>query len=98
MIDEWQPLGDIPPDTVRVARAAFPKGCVAMQLRDVLYSIYRNHHFADVFPARGQPAVPPGRLALVCVLQFIDDLSDRQAADGVRGRIDWKCATRCRFG
>ena len=92
MLDEWHPMGDIPPDTVRIARAAFPKGAVAMQVRDVLYSIYRNHTFADLFPARGQPALAAWRLALVCVLQFIDDLSDRQAADAVRGRIDWKYA------
>ena len=98
MIDEWQPLGEIPPDTIRVARAAFPKGCLAMQLRDVLYAIYRNHDFADLFSARGQPALTPWRLALISVLQFVDDLSDRQAADAVRARLDWKCATRCRIG
>jgi transposase len=43
-----------------------------------------------LFPRRGQPAEAPGRLALVTVLQFVEGLSDRQAADAVRGRIDWK--------
>src|ERR671933_194473 len=92
MIDEWEPVGQIPSDTLRVARAAFPKGCVAMFLRDRLYAIYRNHDFAALFSARGQPALAPWRLALICILQFIDDLSDRQAADAVRSRIDWKYA------
>jgi transposase len=92
MIDEWEPVGQIPLDTVRVAHAAFPKGCVAMFLRDHLYGIYRNHDFAALFSARGQPALAPWRLALICILQFIDDLSDRQAADAVRSRIDWKYA------
>ena len=46
--------------------------------------------FADLFPKRGQPGLPPWRLALVTVLQFAEDLADRQAADAVRGRIDWK--------
>jgi transposase len=32
------------------------------------------------------------RLALVCVFQYLENLSDRQAADAVRGRIDWKYA------
>src|SRR4051812_2841573 len=48
--------------------------------------------FADLYPRRGQPALPPWRLALVTVMQFAEDLSDRQAADAVRGRIDWKYA------
>lgn len=30
------------------------------------------------------------RLALITVLQFLEELPDRQAADAVRGRIDWK--------
>jgi Transposase domain (DUF772) len=34
----------------------------------------------------------PARLALVSVLQFAEGLSDRQAADAVRARIDWKYA------
>ncbi|GGV27687.1 hypothetical protein GCM10010260_80220 [Streptomyces filipinensis] len=34
----------------------------------------------------------PGVLALVTVLQFAEGLSDRQAADAVRTRIDWKYA------
>src|SRR4051812_11525510 len=48
--------------------------------------------FADLYPRRGQPALPPRKLALVTVLQFAEDLSDRRAADAVRGRIDWKYA------
>ncbi len=43
-----------------------------------------------MYPTHGQPTVRPWRLALVCVLQFIEDLPDRQAAEGVRSRIDWK--------
>ena len=35
---------------------------------------------------------PPGQLAFVSVLQYVEGLSDRQAADAVRGRIDWKYA------
>src|SRR5262249_39567380 len=41
---------------------------------------------------RGQPAASPARLAWISVLQYVEGLSDRQAAGAVRGRIDWKYA------
>jgi len=81
---------EIPFETVQVAKAAFPKGNAYMRLRDELAVIYMDESFADLFPKCGQPAESPGRLALVTVLQFAEGLSDRQAADAVRSRIDWK--------
>ncbi len=83
-------LEQIPEETIKVAKAAFPKGNAYLKLRDELKSIYTDEDFADLFPRRGQPAESPGRLALITVLQFAEGLSDRQAADAVRGRIDWK--------
>ena len=85
-----QAIGPVPEETARIARAAYPKGNIYMQLRDTLGTIYEDEQFADLFPQRGQPAETPWRLALVCVLQFREGLSDRQAADAVRGRLDWK--------
>jgi transposase len=82
----------IPEDTIRVARAAFPKGTLAMQLRDTLGRVFADPMFAELFPRRGQPAETPWRLALVTILQFTENLSDRQAAEAVRGRIEWKYA------
>lgn len=82
----------IPEVTRRVAHAAFPKGTLCMRLADRLGPLYRDEQFAALFPVRGQPALSPARLALVTVLQFVERLSDRQAADAVRGRIDWKYA------
>jgi transposase len=63
-----------------------------MHLRDELGTIYEDHLFAALFPARGQPAASPWRLALTTVMQFAEGLSDHQAADAVRSRIDWKYA------
>lgn len=83
---------DIPGETVKVARAAFPKGTLYMQMRDELGTIYRDEIFAPLYPDRGQPAQAPWRLALVTIMQFAENLTDRQAADAVRGRIDWKYA------
>ena len=83
---------DIPEMTQLVARNAFPKGSVVMVMRDELGPIFEDEEFADLYPNLGQPAESPGRLALVTVMQFIENPTDRQAADAVRGRIDWKYA------
>ena len=87
-----QPVGDIPEATARVARAAFCKPSAAMRLRDEFGVLYQDEDFAALFPTKGQPALAPWRLALVTVLQFMENLTDRQAADAVRGRLDWKYA------
>ena len=82
----------IPEETARVARAAFPDGNLYLRMREALDGIYADEDFADLFPTRGQPAEAPWRLALVTIFQFAEHLSDRAAADAVRGRIDWKYA------
>jgi transposase len=61
-----------------------------LRIRDELGTIYDDPLFAALFPNVGQPALAPWRLALVCVFQFLEGLSDRQAASAVRSRIDWK--------
>jgi transposase len=86
------PIPAIPDETARVACAAFPSGTLCLQLRAALGTLYTDADFADLFPTRGQPAEAPWRLALVTVLQVVEDLSDRQAADAVRSRLDWKYA------
>ena len=82
----------VPEETRRVARAAFPKGTLCLRIADALGPVYQDSQFMALFPRRGQPAEAPGRLALAVVLQFMENLSDREAADAVRGRIDWKYA------
>jgi transposase len=82
----------VPEETARVVRARFPHGTLVVQLRDALGTLYSDEDFADLFPTRGQPAEAPWRLALVTVLQFLEGLPDRQAADAVRSRLDWKYA------
>jgi len=81
-----------PKQTARIAKAAFPKGTTYMTMRDELGAIFEDEDFAHLFPSRGQPAMAPWRLALVTIMQFAEGFSDRQAADAVRGRIDWKYA------
>lgn len=85
-----QPSTPVPLQTRQVAQAAFPRGNRYMQLRDALGTLYDDALFADLFPQRGQAAQAPWQLALVTLLQFAENLSDRQAADAVRSRLDWK--------
>src|SRR5215212_8180574 len=82
----------IPEQTAQIAQAAFPKGNLYLRMRDALGPIYSNPDFTHLFPKEGQPAEAPAQLALVTIMQFAEGLSDPQAADAVRGRIDWKYA------
>ena len=89
------PASAVPDSTARVAQAAFPRGCLAMRIRDEFGPVFQNADFVEAFAPRGGPAVGPGVLALVSVLQYAERLTDRQAADAVRSRIDWKyCLVR----
>ncbi|MFC7924589.1 IS1182 family transposase [Streptomyces cinereoruber] len=83
-------IDGVPEETARVVRAAFPKGSLAMRIRDELGELFSDADLTELYPNRGKPAWSPGRLALVSVMQFAEGLSDRQAADAVRGRLDWK--------
>ncbi len=79
----------IPQETARVAHAIFPKPNPLMLMSDEFGVIFNDADFADLFPRQGQAAEAPARLALATILQFMEGLTDRQAADAVRTRIDW---------
>ena len=85
-----KPIAPIPALTEQVAKAAFPKGNPYLTLRDELGSVFEDNDFTELFSTTGQPGLPPWRLALITLLQFRENLSDRQAANSVRSRIDWK--------
>jgi transposase len=85
-------VASIPAETYRVARAVFPEGNLLMRIREVLGPLFETADFASLFPRLGQPALDPARLALVTVFQYLEGVSDRQAAENVRRCIDWKYA------
>jgi transposase len=85
-----RPVPTVPEQTEAVARAAFPRGNAYLLLRDRLGPVFDDAAFGDLYPALGQPAYAPWRLALVTLMQFRENLSDRQTAEAVRARIDWK--------
>ncbi|MGB3206883.1 MAG: transposase [Crinalium sp.] len=87
-----QLINPVPEETQRVALAAFPKGNLYITMRDELGTLYSDWDFEALFSTEGQPACCPWRLALTCIMQYMENLSDRQAAEAVRSRIDWKYA------
>lgn len=82
-------LEPIPEETRVLMQRLSPKGTMVSQLRDALGPIYSDEQFAHLFPTRGRAAESPWRLALVTALQAMEGLTDRQAAEYVRTRIDW---------
>jgi transposase len=88
------PIAPVSPETARVARAAFPKGHKYLRVADELEALFTDDAFLALFPTHGQPAQPPWQLALVTILQFAEGLSDRQAVNAVRGRLDWTYVLR----
>ena len=88
-----EPLPPVPDATAAAVRAAFPKGNLYVDLRAEFGTLYEDQLFADLYPPEGRPVeVAPWRLALVMVMQYIEGLTDRQAADAVRRCMDWKYA------
>ena len=80
----------IPPETARIARTAFRKGHPYLALRDTLGPLFADASFSDLYAHQGPAGISPARLAVITLLQFREGLSDREAADAVRGRLDWK--------
>jgi transposase len=85
-----QPWPEVPAGTAKIARRAFRKGSLAMRARDELGAWCSDEGFHGLYGTRGAPGISPAQLAMVTVLQFTENLTDRQAADAVRGRLDWK--------
>src|SRR5918992_361645 len=88
-----QSLPPVPEATAAAVQAAFPKGNLYVALRAEFGTLDDDQLFADLYPPAGRPVeVAPWRLALVMVMQYIEGLTDRQAADAVRRCMDWKYA------
>jgi transposase len=93
MTRRLHPLPPVPEAMAAVVQAAFPKGNLYVDLRTEFGTLYEQDLFADLYADRGHPIeVAPWRLALVMVMQYIEGLTDRQAADAVRRCMDWKYA------
>ena len=85
-------LPEIPKETARVAKSLFPKGNRYMWLRDELGAIYQDEQFLTLYPNVGQLAEQPWRLAFMSLVQYMENYTDRQAAEALKTRIDLKYA------
>jgi transposase len=85
-------LPEIPEETARVARILFPKGKRFMWLRDELGAIYHDEQFTSLYSNVGQLAEQPWRLAVMSIIQYMENYTDRQVAEALKTRIDLKYA------
>jgi transposase len=80
----------VPDSTAHLLERLCPDGHPFITLREELGSIFTDEQFAHLYSHEGRPVVSPATLALVCILQYMEGLTDRQAAQAVQMRIDWK--------
>jgi transposase len=85
-------IEEIPEETRRVAQAVCPQGNVYMRMRDELGNWFAQAEFRKLYARVGQPGMSAWRLTLITIMQFAEGLTDRQTAEAVRLRIDWKYA------
>jgi IS5 family transposase len=80
-------------DAAALCRHLVAEGSVHAFLADHRRRLFPDELFADLFTSsRGRPSVPAEVIATTMVLQALEGLSDRQAADALRQNIAWKVA------
>lgn len=82
----------MPADTAQVGSKLLPVDSPYRLIGDQLFEQYRDEDFVDLYASEGKPAISPVMLNFVLVFQYLEKLSDRQAAEAVRVRLDWKYA------
>lgn len=82
----------MPEDTGRIGKALLGESDPYRLIGDRLFEKWEEEEFADLYASEGKPGYSPVILAFVSVFQFMERLSDRQAAQALRMRLDWKYA------
>lgn len=82
------PFPALPDDTARVARRALRRGNVYLTFGDQIGVLWSDEEWSILYGMQGPAAVSPAPLVLVLIFQALENLSDRQAAEAVRVRID----------
>lgn len=80
----------IPAETERVVKATLKKSNKYVILRDELGAIYQDELFAGLYCSHGAESIPPGLVAQLVVIQYIEGLSDRTLMEQLPVRMDWK--------
>jgi len=85
-------LPEVPELTARIARSIHPSGNKYMWLRDELDAIYDDEQFLSLYPKNGQLAEQPWRLAIISIIQYMENYTDRQVCEALKDRITFKYA------
>jgi hypothetical protein len=83
---------ELPTVGARWCEASLPEGSVYRFLARERGRLFPPELFADLFQPTGRRSVPPSILAVVVVLQRLEGLSDREAADRFCFDVRWRYA------
>ena len=81
---------DLPDAGARYCQATLPERSIYRLLHAHRERLFPDALFADLFQATGRRSVPPSILAVVMVLQRLEGLSDREAADRFTFDVRWR--------
>jgi len=82
----------MPEVTGRIGKQLLAENDPYRLIGDRLFEKWKEEDFADLYSSEGKPGYSPVILAFVSVFQFMERLADRQAAQALRMRLDWKYA------
>ena len=80
----------MPKETGRIGKGLLGENDPYRLIGDELFEKWKEEEFADLYSSEGKPGYSPVILAFVSVFQFMERLADRQAAQALRMRLDWK--------
>ena len=82
----------MPEETGRIGKMLLEEKDPYRMIGNQLFEKWQEEEFADLYSREGKPGYSPVILAFVSVFQFMERLADRQAAQALRMRLDWKYA------
>jgi transposase len=82
----------MPEEMGRIGKVLLEEKNAYRLIGDELFVRLNEQDFADLYSVEGKPGLSPVILAFVTVFQFMEKLADRQAAEALRMRLDWKYA------
>lgn len=82
----------MPKETGEIGAKLLRPDSVYRLVGEEIFAQFNEADFADLYPAEGKPGYSPVILGFVSVFQYIEKYPDRQAAEALRMRLDWKYA------
>jgi len=82
----------MPKETGEIGEKILSGDSVYKLVGDDLFNQFTEADFADLYPEEGKPGYSPVILGFVSIFQYLEKYPDRQAAEALRMRLDWKYA------